>query len=101
MTRDPDYDRMIAARNAVEEHLKVLEQRLRAEAQNAVQSPAAHRGDSGWRKTDEAAYQKALSELRYTHRRELGALTAKLERQQAAIRAFVSNNARSDTPEKK
>lgn len=101
MTRDPEYERMIAARNAVQEHLSLFEQRLKVAARNEVQPPAAHRGVSGWRRTDEAAYQAALVELRYAHRRELGALTAKLERQQIAIRAFISSNQRSDPPEKK
>jgi len=90
MTPSPEYLRMIAARNATETRLRELDRRLREAAESAVDSPAAHRGDSGWRKSDEAAYQAALAALRYHSRNEIGALTAKLDRQQAAIRAWLA-----------
>ena len=93
MTRSHEYHRMIAARDTTEKRLMELERRLREAARSAVSSPAAHRGDSAWRKSDEAAWQAALAELRYRSRNEIGALTAKLERQQAAIRAWLSRRA--------
>ncbi len=86
MTRDPAYLRMISARDHVRLRLASLEAQLRREAEATVHSPAAHRGDSGWRKSDEAAYQAGLADLRHRHRKDIGALRAKLERQQAAIR---------------
>jgi len=90
MTHTPEYLRMIAARDTTEKRLMELERRLREAASGAINSPAAHRGDSAWRKCDEAAWQAALAELRYRNRNEIGALTAKLERQQRAIRAWLS-----------
>lgn len=90
MTHSPAYLRMVAARNATETRLRELERRLREAADTAVESPAAHRGDSAWRKCDEAAWQATLAELRYHSRNEIGALTVKLDRQQAAIRAWLT-----------
>lgn len=90
MTNSPAYLRMVAARNATETRLRELERRLREAADTAVESPAAHRGDSAWRKCDEAAWQATLAELRYRSRNEIGALTVKLDRQQAAIRAWLA-----------
>lgn len=90
MTRPREYQRMIAARDATQKRIGDLDRRLRQAARNMVESPAAHRGDSAWRKTDEAAWQAALATLRYNSRNEIGALSAKLERQQAAIRAWIS-----------
>ena len=95
MTRDPAYLSMIAARDHVRSRLASLEAQLRREAETTVCSPAAHRGDSGWRKRDEAAYQASLADLRHWHRKDIGALRAKLERQQAAIRFRLIKN----TPE--
>lgn len=97
MTRSPEYLRMIAARNATDTHLKELERRLREAAATTVNSPAAHRGDSRWRKSDEAVYQAALADLRYRSRNEIGALTAKIERQQAAIRAWLATAPRKNS----
>ncbi|MBA4045263.1 MULTISPECIES: hypothetical protein [Erythrobacter] len=90
MTHPLEYRRMIAARDATKTRLRELDRRLREEAGRAVISPAAHRGDSGWRKSDETAWQAALADLRYRSRNEIGALTAKLERQQGAIRAWLA-----------
>lgn len=92
MSRELAYKRMVAARNVAAAQLALLERGLRDQAQRAVASPAAHRGDSAWRKTDEDAYQTALARLRNAHRQELGTLTAKLRRQQAAIREAVARN---------
>jgi hypothetical protein len=94
MTHTPEYRRMTSARDTTERRLKDLERRLREAANKTVNSPAAHRGDSAWRKSDEAAWQAALAELRYRNRNEIGALAAKLERQQAAIRAWLAKPAR-------
>lgn len=90
--KEPEYHRMIAARDAVRARLNGLQDRLRRDAARSVNSPAAYRGDSGWRKTDEAAYQDSLARLQHAHRSDIGALTAKLDRQQAAIRAFIIRN---------
>lgn len=90
MPRTPEYERMIARRDTTSRRLQELERRLRSIAAASVTSPAAHRGDSAWRKSDEAAYQTALADLRHTHRNEIGALTAKLQRQQAAIRTYLA-----------
>ena len=90
--KEPEYHRMIAARDAVRARINGLQDRLRREAARSVNSPAAHRGDSGWRKIDEAAYQDALASLQHAHRSDIGAMTAKLDRQQAAIRAFIIRN---------
>lgn len=90
MTHTHEYHRMIAARDTTEKRLMELERRLREAASEAISSPAAHRGDSAWRKSDEAAWQAALAELRYRNRNDIGALKAKLERQQRAIRAWLS-----------
>lgn len=86
------YQKMIGARDAVRSRLNGLHDQLRREAERSVDTPAAHRGDSGWRKSDELAYQEALARLLHGHRADLGALTAKLARQQAAIRAFIIRN---------
>jgi hypothetical protein len=83
---------MTAARDETERRLRDLERRLREAAISAVNSPAAHRGDNAWRKSDEAAWQAELAELRYRNRNEIGALSAKLERQQAAIRAWIAQS---------
>lgn len=99
MTHPLEYRRMTAARDATERRLRDLEGRLREAAHSAVSSPAAHRGDSAWRKSDEAAWQAALAELRYQSRNEIGALCAKLQRQQAAIRAWVSKPSRHPLPD--
>ena len=93
MIRDPAYLRMIAARDQVRARLAALEAQLRREAENTVRSPAAHRGDSGWRKADEASYQASLANLCHRHRKDIGALRAKLERQQAAIRLRLVKSA--------
>lgn len=92
MTRSHEYQRMIAARDTTEKRLKELERRLCEAASSAISSPAAHRGDSAWRKSDEAAWQASLAERLYRSRNEIGALTAKLERQQRAIRAWLSRS---------
>lgn len=92
MTASANYQRMIGARNVVRDRLHTLEAQLRYQAEDAVRSPAAHRGDSGWRKCDEATYQDALARLQHTHRKDLGALRAKLGRQQAAIRAHLARH---------
>ena len=94
MNRPPAYARMLAARDVVRNRLNALEFQLLGEAESAVSSPAAHRGDSGWRKSDERQYQDALANLRHRHRKDLGALRAKLDRQQSAIRARVTRNGR-------
>lgn len=90
--RAQEYHRMVAARDAVRARLNGLQDRLRRDAERSVSSPAANRGDSGWRKSDEAAYQDSLARLQHDHRSDIGALTAKLDRQQAAIRAFIIRN---------
>lgn len=90
--KEQGYHRMIAARDAVRARLNGLQDRLRRDAARSVNSPAAHRGDSGWRKIDEAAYQDALARLQHAHRSDIGAMAAKLDRQQAAIRAFIIRN---------
>ena len=90
MTCSHEYQRMIAARDTTEKRLMELERRLREAASDAISSPAAHRGDSAWRKSDEAAWHATLAELRYRSRNEIGALTVKLDRQQAAIRAWLA-----------
>ena len=95
MSSSPEYARMIAARDATDARLRELDRRLRHDANAAVNSPAVHRGDSAWRKSDEAAYQAALAELRYRNRNDIGALTAKLDRQQAAIRAHLTRSGSS------
>ncbi len=92
MSRLPEYQRMLGARNAVRERLTSLEAQLRRDAERTVRSPAAHRGDSGWRKCDEAAFQNALAKLQHARRKDLGALRAKLGRQQEAIRAHVARH---------
>lgn len=92
MTQSTEYLRMIAARDATETRLRELERRLRDNANSAVNSPAAHKGDSAWRKSDEVAWQAALADLRYQNRNDIGALTAKLNRQQAAIRAHLARS---------
>lgn len=90
--KEREYHRMIAARDAVRARLNGLQDRLRRDAARLVSSPAAHRGDSGWRKSDEAAYQDSLARLQHAYRADIGALTSKLNRQQAAIRAFIIRN---------
>ena len=89
MNRAPAYARMLAARDVVRNRLNALEFQLREQAESTVSSPAAHRGDSGWRKSDERQYQDALANLRHRHRGDLGALRAKLDRQQWAIRQHI------------
>jgi len=98
VTHPPEYRRMTAARDETERRLRDLERRLREAAISAVNSPAAHRGDNAWRKIDEAAWQAELAELRYRNRNEIGALSAKLERQQAAIRAWIAQSSKHSLP---
>ena len=89
MNRPPEYARMLAARDMVQNRLNRLEFQLREEAESTVSNPSAHRGDSGWRKSDERQFQEALANLRHRHRDDLGALRAKLDRQQSAIRQHI------------
>ncbi|MEP3145487.1 hypothetical protein [Qipengyuania citrea] len=92
MSASPAYQRMLSARDVVRARLSSLEAQLRYQAEKTVRSPAAHRGDSGWRKCDEAEYRNALAALQHSHRKDIGALRAKLDRQQAAIRAHVARH---------
>ena len=92
---DLDLRRMTAARDATRDLLAKIDRAIRTAAEQAVifthiDEHAFHRGTTAWSARDEREYQEAVARLKNLRSHELGTLSAKLARQDAAIRKRIA-----------
>lgn len=85
--------RMEAAHAETQRHLGVIERQIAARAERLTITDRAKRRQHGrsassWTNADERLFRQHVAELALARRREIDALTRKLDRQEAAIAEF-------------